>query len=753
VKQSFVVIQKWKQMMAELRWYVRRGIALFLQLVVLIRNLVMTLLRFVRGVLTRLIDVVWRGGLFVASVPSLVPGKLRSINAERAWAFWKLNQTIRDLDVDHAIRRTEYSVKRAKFDVKRVQSWMLWMLLFGVVAFWVTRGVWLLPDRLIGGGDMPDWSGTAWAFWWTAEALGSGQNPFVATHNFFPVGQSPVSQYNLVDAILAAPLVWVFGTRVAYNLFATFCLVLDGFFTAVLARSVGATRVSAALAGLFVETSQFVLIEISDGRLSQVLLPFFLLGLLTQHRLAQGKGSRGWAVIAGFAMAATAITYWYYLVFLAISAIPLWLATRKEWDPKRLGHLGLSVGVGLVLCLPMVVRLMGLAADLPGMERPSEAWMDVGELDRGEFGLAVATVTSNGFFWPFVHTVQDQSDKHLSRVLIAVLIAGCWLRWHGYRQAKKGEAVAKTELFPPWRQWMWVAVLGWVFSLGPWAKAWDGTPVAVPLPFLALHDYVPYFSRFWWPNRFELLVVVGTAVAAALLLDRLSDVVWRRSLRRASPNFLPIVVLIAAISEIGAQLTSKPLPAIGLPAYDAGLYGDLEGALITLPLNGNSDDGRYNLWLQTYHGLPISGGLGDHLADHRPPGFDDFVQGNAVLGMLAKLSQGLTEPVRIQPSDVEGLLEAGFAWVVIDQRLFRSGSQHNGGAEENVQNQGTKSEKVKSLGLSLTSMWGPPEVESATGAAWRIRPISREVRFRPRPNLKQDTTQKAFGRRDGEPER
>ena len=215
MKWPLVVVQKCSLAMSKLRWVVRRGIALTVRLLVLLGKWIMALIRVVCVGLTKLIGLVCSAGMFFASIPLRARAKIGSMNAERAAVSWKLNQADRDLDVDPALRQTECSVKRASFGVKTIQGWMLWGVFFSVVAFWVTRGVWLLPDRLIGGGDMPDWSGTAWAFWWTAEALGSGENPFVATHNFFPVGQSPVSQYNLVDAILAAPLVWVFGTRQA----------------------------------------------------------------------------------------------------------------------------------------------------------------------------------------------------------------------------------------------------------------------------------------------------------------------------------------------------------------------------------------------------------------------------------------------------------------------------------------------------------------------------------------------------------
>ena len=48
-------------------------------------------------------------------------------------------------------------------------------LIYLAVAFAVTAPAWLSSDALIGGGDQPDWTGTAWAFWWTGHAITNGR--------------------------------------------------------------------------------------------------------------------------------------------------------------------------------------------------------------------------------------------------------------------------------------------------------------------------------------------------------------------------------------------------------------------------------------------------------------------------------------------------------------------------------------------------------------------------------------------------
>ena len=114
------------------------------------------------------------------------------------------------------------------------------LLLYVVLAFIATAPAWLAADRLIGGGDQPDWTGTMWAYWWTGHAFLSGLNPFDGTHNFAPLGVTPVAQYNLLDALLFWPLLAVFGPRIGYDLAAIATLVSSAWGGGVLARVAGA---------------------------------------------------------------------------------------------------------------------------------------------------------------------------------------------------------------------------------------------------------------------------------------------------------------------------------------------------------------------------------------------------------------------------------------------------------------------------------------------------------------------------------
>ncbi|MFT4975367.1 MAG: hypothetical protein ACI8S6_001254, partial [Myxococcota bacterium] len=217
--------------------------------------------------------------------------------------------------------------------------------LYLVVALGVTAPAWLGDGLLIGGGDQPDWTGTAWAYWWTGYAITHGMNPFDAAWNFFPAGQNPLSQYNLFDAILFWPLFAVLGPRLGYNVAALLTLWSSAAGAHVLARTIGGSRTTAIFAGIALETSAFCMLELSHGRLSQALLVFWLLALSGLLRIMAGKGTWKLAVLTGLAAAATHLTYWYYGLFLTLTAIPLWGAELWFWNGRRWRQLILAAAV------------------------------------------------------------------------------------------------------------------------------------------------------------------------------------------------------------------------------------------------------------------------------------------------------------------------------------------------------------------------------------------------------------------------
>ena len=113
------------------------------------------------------------------------------------------------------------------------------------MAFALTGPVWWTPNAFVGDISALDLQGSIWAYWWSAFSLEQGLNPFEGTHNYFPVGQEPVSQFNILDGLLSAPLVWIFGLRTGFNLACVVILATAGWGMRQLSLFLGLSSFSA----------------------------------------------------------------------------------------------------------------------------------------------------------------------------------------------------------------------------------------------------------------------------------------------------------------------------------------------------------------------------------------------------------------------------------------------------------------------------------------------------------------------------
>lgn len=554
--------------------------------------------------------------------------------------------------------------------------------LYLAVAGWQTWAAFSSPVPVIlGGGDQPDWTGTLWTWWWTWEALGQGVSPADGAANLFPVGLAPVAQFNLVDALALGWLIDGVGVTRGYNLAALLLLAGAGLSGRAMCRQLGVAPGAATVAGLLLQCSTTLLIEVTTGRLSQALIVFGVLGFAGCLRLT-GDGARGRdTVLTGILVGLAALTYWYAALFIALGALPA-LFLR----PRNAHRLFGAAGVSALVCLPAVLALMSHGDALPGMTRPIESWMADISWTRGRYGLGMAMAHSHQPLWPVVTAPGDPFDKRISPVLLALAVFGAW----------KGRST--------WRGPLLGAVgVGWLMTLGPWLRSWDGSPVGIPLPWLLLDAVLPFFDRMWWPERFELTMLMGLVPLAGLG----AAVFVRKPVHGA-------VLVLAVLAEQALWQPFHPLPASPPRPFDAALYAELDGPVITAPVLAPFADVRHVLFMQALHQQPITGGLGEHLPGHVAPEWTNYVQANPLLDAMADGAQGPLAARTISPGAVDALLADGLRWVVVDAAICPPG---DGPAW-------TRRDRAL-----LEAVFGAPDVRTRGGAAWRITPIQDSVRL------------------------
>jgi len=568
------------------------------------------------------------------------------------------------------------------------RGWRSVSQIYLVVAIVITLYAWTgFPYAVIGGGEQPDWAGTMWAYWWTGHAIGSGLNPFDGTYNFFPVGQRPLAMYNLVDALLATPLVHLFGPILGFNLFTVFILWSTAMGASAVVRASGGSHSAGLVAGLAIVTSTYMVMELVQGRQSQAMLVFWMLSLAGLVRMARGEGSTKVAAWTGATTALTFLSYWYAGIFLVLAAGAYWLTWIRQWDVRRWLQALLAVAVCLLLCAPFVWSLMQAYAGLPGVERELDSWMDYGYLGRGEFGLNMVIRGSHWPLWPVEYSSDAEiADRRIAYGLLLLAFSGLWMK--------------------PMKRLGWWVVLAWgyVLSLGPYLKWSDGEPLPLALPYLFLYDHLPFFERLWWPDRLDIIVFIALAVLAALHLDA-----WRRRWPdRAS--VLLAVGLLAIVADVPWRNRFLPLMVGKTRPVSKSLYAQIDGPVLTAPVLGG-EMARHILWMQVHHEQPTSGGLGEHLPAHRPPGYQDYMDGNEVLVLLADITKSDSKGGRVRPMEVQRLLDDGLRWAVIDPWTF---GNPNGPV-------------VDAYNTAFTALWGEPDLVEDDVKAWRIEPIMAPV--------------------------
>jgi hypothetical protein len=555
--------------------------------------------------------------------------------------------------------------------------WLPWLLCF-IVAFAMTGPVWLAEEpSLVGNWEALDLAGSVWAHWWTSHAIFQGENPFVGSASYFPIGLDPVLQYNLLDAMINAPWVWLAGPRAGYNIATIVALTTTGVGGYALARSSGSQQSGALLCAIIIESSSAVALELYSGRISQVMLVFFLLSLAGLIRIIRHAPSMALAISLGIAAAATALVYWYFgFALLLAGSVILW-NDRQSITRKHLSLLSVSVLVGLALTVPFVVDLVQQWDGLPGVQR-SDAHLGAMAVESGK---DIAIKNSRWLLWPFI----NNSDLHGHQLgLVTVGLTFAAIRW-------------KVAGIKPW---LAVAAIGWILALGPVLQGYSSI-TTISLPYGWLQSVVPTFDRMWWPYRFDILTVIGFSVAAAHGLDRFLQ-------QRNKAGLWLSAALVLTMIDAPIRSGLIPVSVSAAPASNPSLYENLDGPLLTTPVQPTTNIANHLLWAQTIHGLPTQNGDGEQMLGHRPQGYTEWLESNAMLEALTTLHRQGTVNTTIHPPAVAALKAAGFRYVVVDHTVYPEGRGHHWAAAH---------------GQFFTQLWGPSLRSINGGAVWKIETI------------------------------
>ncbi len=456
------------------------------------------------------------------------------------------------------------------------------------------------PTGLALGHPANDVWNHIWGFWWVADALTQGQLPVRTDLLAWPTGGS-LWFIDTFNALAVLPVTLLAGPVAAYNaaIFANFAWCGLGAYA--LALQVARSRAGATLAGVAYMSCPHLLGQAYNGiteTLSAGWLPLSLAALLAAR--ADPRPRR--AVLAGVTFGLTAFANWYYGLFAALvgGAVLAWDLARALPRPDRWARLRAAapplllggVASALVAGGPFALFYSSMgAADAVVTRDPAFVWMT---LVMHNMTDVVSLLRPGKHYSPDLKALFDED-------LLVVVYLGHALLWP-----------ALLTLATGWRRfvrpWALFAAAFTLLALGPFLFV-AGAYVQVsggwiPLPFLALFDAFPLFSRISHAYRF----VVGASLALSVMLA------WtvRALAERGFPAPLA-AAWIAALRLVEALwLSPAPFP---LPTSEASVpaaYAQLDGGAVldlpvSLPVLARS---RYGLH-QLVHRGPMPYGLND----------------------------------------------------------------------------------------------------------------------------------------------
>jgi len=503
------------------------------------------------------------------------------------------------------------------------------------------------------GGDAADSTGTQWYYWIIHSALAEGHAPLHTDMAYHPWGLDLGAQTgaNFLDAILAYPLWRLFGWPASFNLLCVLILALNVATFVPLGLHLFRGRAAPALLGALVWAfNPYVLLQAATGQIKNDMLwpiPLMVLGLSLTRR----RPGWGWPVLAGVGTALTALSYWYYGLFMLPPVLAwLLLVRRPAGGWKRFAaRLAVAGVVCTVLVLPLLAPILGgFGSDEPmpgfvhgpGFSTLEEQYSPPGTAIYDYFGR---TPMMRGVLHPLKRSVDPYETGDVVMLPWGALVLVAAFLWLGRRRRLLlggGMGVA------------------WVMSLGPLIHMGEANPVLAP--YMAAFVGVPFMSRLNFPYQQLVVFYLGLALATGYL--------WMALQRRkghAAWRLLPAAGVLLLLAEtLRSGMVPLPVGAHRQPAVYEVLDALGEGHLVVLPFEGCSSH-RIE---QTFHGRKLLvGGHGFDPVRLQPLGFQDFAARNRLVASMHDLSRGRRSTVAWAEEDLAELRELGYRFVVVFQ--------------------------------------------------------------------------------------
>jgi len=461
-----------------------------------------------------------------------------------------------------------------------------------LLALLMTYPLVLSLTTAIPGDGFDGWQ-NYWNLWWVKTALlDLQQSPYFTHLLYYPTGYSLLFQtLNIFNALLTLPVQLTWGLTASYNFVVLFSFVVGGYGAYLLALHVVSDRkgahAAAFLAGVVFSFSPFHFAHLLGHMqvFSLEWLPFYALCLvksLSSERLRVFPH----IVLPVVFLVLTALCDWYFVLYLLIFTA-LYLAYRTVVDRRTRMHL---VKVGLILALTTVVLSPLLVPMVVEASRDSSHLLSTFELTVKLSADLLAFVTPNEFHPVWGDAAARLTGSYTSSTSERMVFVGFIpLALAGYAVWTRRREAAF---------WLISCLVFFVLALGPYLHV-RGQQLPVPLPYLGLYRFLPFFSIARSVSRFSVMVMLSLGCLAALGLQRVLASLPQRRVALAG-------LLTTALVAFEFLPIPYPLARVEMPSFYEALAEDTsEYVILELPMNW---DRPAHLLYQTVHRRPIIAG-------------------------------------------------------------------------------------------------------------------------------------------------
>jgi F5/8 type C domain len=542
---------------------------------------------------------------------------------------------------------------------RRPTPWLLALAAYTALTLVVT---WPLVLRIT--SVLPHDSGdpllNAWILWWNANALPLTER-WLNAPMFWPMkGAIVLSEHLLGLSLVATPLQWLgAGPIAAYNVVFLLSFPLCALAAHALGYELTGRHDAAAIGGLVFAFNPYRTSQLAH---IQILWAFWMpLALFALHRYARAGRAR-WLVLFAAMWIGEALSNGYFQLFFPLLLLlwTLWfLVSAGEW--RKTAAVAAAFCAGSIVLLPVAVpylrlheqlalerryqEVVAFSADLSSLAAPPPLALAslllpaTGNAEQQLFpGITVVLLIAIVTIASIVGRNGEPSVRRrlplLLGVLAGALIVVSLVALSGRAWALRAGGitiVSVTSAVKPFTGAIWCAIFAlaataafaralasrslpafyvsaagamYVLSLGP-QPSFLGVPFWYRPPYAWLME-LPGFVNVRAPARFAALAELCLAIAAALALARLKDLL--------PPRF---AVAVAGVALAGALADGwiRSLPLAALPERFAALETSDPSAVVELPVD-SMVAGLGSLYRAIHHHRPTVNGYSGFLPIH-----------------------------------------------------------------------------------------------------------------------------------------